>query len=536
VEEPSTGSACGAKHALAMIVSAVSLLISARDFRIVAPPNPLSDCSAFAPTAAPTKIGSPMPVAPRSAVLAVALAVAAAGGIAASPTATATPSPTTVFVATHGHDGAVGSRSAPLATIQAAVKRLPDGGTVEVRGGRYYQRIDLTGARRLTVRSYGHEHVILDGSRFTAPQGSSALVTIRDASFVQVGGLDITGYRTKTLDAVPIGISVGGHDDHVSIVGNHVHDLGNDNGTLGSYDINAHGVAVYGDDPEQPITQLSITRNEVDHLALGASESVVVNGNVDGWAVTRNSVHDNNNIGIDAIGFESTLPAKYRYTSINRARNGVIADNQVSRIRSQGNPSYYADGGYCNCADGIYVDGGTHITIQHNTVTANDIGIEVAAENARGSADHINVLANDISLSRYVGIATGGYCDSGQDCGGVSTGSSFDNSFVGNTLTANNQLGDGSPEILIQYFTHDDLFARNKITAKGSTAGIYGSPVRAATDGLSGHNTSDDNSFHVVGTSTAPFSWLGRTYGTFAAYQRATGQDRHSTFDRRNRL
>ena len=37
---------------------------------------------------------------------------------------------------------------------------------------------------------------------------------------------------------------------------------------------------------------------------LGASESVVVNGNVKGWRIAGNHIHDNNNIGIDAIGYE----------------------------------------------------------------------------------------------------------------------------------------------------------------------------------------------------------------------------------------
>ena len=79
--------------------------------------------------------------------------------------------------------------------------------------------------------------------------------------------------------------------------------------TLGSFDINAHGIAVYG--TRRPRRQRpAIDGNEVDHLELGASETVVVNGNVDGWRDHGNHIHDNNNIGIDAIGFEATLPGR----------------------------------------------------------------------------------------------------------------------------------------------------------------------------------------------------------------------------------
>jgi hypothetical protein len=46
----------------------------------------------------------------------------------------------------------------------------------------------------------------------------------------------------------------------------------------------------------------------VHHLKTGSSESLVVNGNVTNFRITHNVVHDNNNIGIDVIGFERTAP------------------------------------------------------------------------------------------------------------------------------------------------------------------------------------------------------------------------------------
>jgi hypothetical protein len=438
-----------------------------------------------------------------------------------------------MVVATDGHHGAAGTLRHPVASVREAIRRLPDGGgEVLIRGGRYSQRIALRKATGITIRPYHHERVVLDGSALTPPKGTSAMVLIHNSNHITVEGLDITGYRTRSIDATPIGIYVHGASSHITLRGNHVHSMGNYNGTLGSFELNAHGIAVYGDRPHHPITDLTIARNEVDHLALGASESVVVNGNVDGWRIRRNRIHDNNNIGIDAIGFEPTLPGPFRYTRANRARHGVIAGNTVYNIISKGNPSYYEGGGWCNCADGIYVDGGTHIRIDRNRLAGDDIGIEVAAENPHGSADHVRVADNFVRTSGFVGITTGGYCDGHGGCGGVKTGRSFDNTFVNNTLYDNNTLDDGSPEFLIQYYAFDDTVENNIMYAANAGHVLLGTVPRAERDGLSTRNRIDHNLYYATGgkRSSASFGSLGRTYTGWARYRRATGLDGHSRF------
>ena len=417
-----------------------------------------------------------------------------------------------LVVSPSGSDANAGTRAAPLRTIQVALRRLATGGVVELRGGVYHQRVRLIGVHNVTVRPFRHEHPILNGSTLRPKGGRPAMVEIADSSGVTVRGLDITGFRTKQLDVTPIGIYVHGHGTGIRILANHVHDMGNDNPTLGSFDINAHGIAVYGDDPTASISRLRIEGNKVDRLHLGASESVVVNGNVDGWTISHNHIYDNDNIGIDAIGFESTLSGANRYTMRNRARNGVIADNVVSRIKSRGNPAYWegSEGGvaqWCNCADGIYIDGGTHIAVTGNRVSDSDIGIEVAAENARGSADHVLVAENRVTGSLYTGIATGGYCNGTEDCGAVQTGSSFDNVFAFNWLRGNNRLDDGSPEILVQYYTSNDTFVGNTVIATNTAHTVYGT----VPDGTSSGNISNHNTFGAIGGSgaTSEFDWSG---------------------------
>jgi hypothetical protein len=438
-----------------------------------------------------------------------------------------------MVVAPYGSDSAAGTAAHPMHTVRSAVRRLGRaGGTVLLRGGVYHQRVRLTHDHHVTLRPYRTEHPILSGAGLTPPPGLTALIDIADSSAITVRGLALTGYRTRRLDHVPAGVYIHGHDRNVRIVSNHVHDLGNDNNTLGSFDINAHGIVAYGDDPHRAIRRLIIRNNRVDNLHLGASESVVVNGNVSGWAITGNRIYDNDNIGIDAIGFEPTLTGRYRYTDRNRARHGLIAHNTVRRIRSRGNPAYWEGGSWCDCADGIYVDGGRHIRIRRNRVADSDIGLEVAAENRHGAADHVRVIRNKVTGSLFTGITTGGYCNGAKACGGVRTGRSFDNVFRGNWLRGNNRLDDGSPELLIQYYAWGNVLSHNTLIATNDGHVLYGTVPDDNPPGGKPANHSDHNRFRAVGAGPAAmeFGWRGKTYTGAAAYVRATGQDRHSSF------
>lgn len=452
---------------------------------------------------------------------------------AQSPVAGSAVSGHVLVVAPDGSDSNAGTATAPLRTIQVAVRRLPGGGTIELRGGRYHQRVRLSGVRDLTLRQYRREVPVLDGAGLTPPRGISAMVNISDSTGVTISGLAVTGYRTNHRGVVPVGIYLHGHDHGIRVVDNHLYRLGNYNGKLGSFNINAHGIAAYGDDPHAAIRGLTIRGNTVDHLRTGASETVVVNGNVTHWAIVGNHIYDDNNIGIDAIGYETTITGSDRYTFRDRARHGLIAHNRIAHIQSRGNPSYW-DHGWCNCADGIYVDGGTHIKIRYNHVTTSDIGIEVAAENGRGTADYNSVTHNRITGSLFTGLATGGYCNDKPDCGGVRTGTSHDNRWAYNVLRGNNQLNDGSPEVLIQYHSWRDAFVHNTITATNRAHVVYGTVPDADTDGHPIGNRSDHNRFRAVGVGAAKaeFDWLGHTYIGFATYRAHTGQDAHSRYVR----
>jgi hypothetical protein len=435
----------------------------------------------------------------------------------------------TLHVSPKGSDANSGSASSPLKTPQIAVDRLGSaGGTVVFAGGRYAkQRIELVNRSHIALEAAPGANPVLDGKGLTPPDDDSGMVDIRDSSNIVVEGLTITGYRTTSTLKVPIGIYITGSGNSIVLRGNHIHDLGNDNPTLGSMDMNAHGIAVYGRNATRPLSNVFIVGNELDHLVLGASESLVLNGNVDGWAVVDNVIHDNNNIGIDAIGFESTISGAARYTGVNQARNGIIARNTVSRIISEGNPAYYEDGGWCNCANGIYIDGGRSIKVAHNRVATSDIGIEVASEWAKGSASDVQVTDNLVTGSRYTGLSLGGYDEL--------RGQAFDITVSGNTLRGNNTLNDGSPELLLQFYVHDTTITNNVIeSTKPSQPVMLFRDAPAGSVAENAHLVLNNN--HYVGRVPAGqelYQWNAVTQQGLKAYRAASGEDKLSTYTKR---
>ena len=181
-----------------------------------------------------------------------------------------------------------------------------------------------------------------------------------------------------------------------------------------------HGICVYAENDLVPVKDLTIEDCEVYDCECGSSESLVLNGNIDGFLIEGNSVHDNNNIGIDMIGFEGTAEHKDKKNAGNSydadfVRNGICRDNIVYNISTEGNSEYFEDGEYDPCADGIYVDGGQDIEIYNNFIFHCDIGLEVATEHkpddnelfrVSGIKVHDNVIAD---CGGWTGICFGGY-------------------------------------------------------------------------------------------------------------------------------
>ncbi|WP_266171450.1 DUF1565 domain-containing protein [Dyella subtropica] len=429
-------------------------------------------------------------------------------GAASAAVAAATYIGPTYYVATNGNDGNDGSAANPWASIQWAVDHVPAGATVQVAGGTYNKLVTMTQsgsatAGFITLMSAPGQTAIIDGTGLGIASGTQGLLNLSNVSYVRVIGLELRNYTSNSISQTPAGIYVQGTGDHIEIRNNHIHHIAT---TITTSDGDAFGLAVYGT-AITPISQLIIDGNTLDSLTLGYSESLSVNGNVQNWQVTNNEVHDNNNIGIVAIGFEGTAPS----TSLDQARNGWIANNNVYNITSSTNPAY----NYQPSADGIYVDGGTQITIEQNTVQAADLGIELASEHYGRTTSYITARNNIVFNSNVVGMSIGGYA--------ASVGGTTHCNIVNNTLYENDTNSSGSGELQIQYNASSNLVANNILYANDQGL-LVSSPYTYSTPPATLQN---NLYFSSAGSSGASWIWNGSTYITLSTFQQASGSETH---------
>src|SRR5438552_2039429 len=247
-----------------------------------------------------------------------------------------------------------------FSTVAAGVGAAQAGDTVTVRAGTYNEAVSFgrSGSAAAFITLRGEPGAILDGAG-----GSGQGITISSRNYIRVTGMTVQNFMGS---GTPMGISVEGSSSFIELRNNLVHNIESPNG-------NAHGIAFYGT-AATPMTNIVVEGNEIRNCRLGQSESLVLNGNVSGFTVAGNVVHDNDNIGIDFIGFESTGPLGQ-----DQARNGICVDNVVYNISSATNPTYGGD----RSADGIYVDGGRDRAIERNNGDNGHISVEVASEHGR---------------------------------------------------------------------------------------------------------------------------------------------------------
>src|SRR6266850_3704693 len=273
-----------------------------------------------------------------------------------------------------------------FATVAAGVSAALAGDRVTVRAGVYNEAVSFSrsGSAAAFITLQGDPGAILDG---TGKSGQGIIINNRN--YIRVIGMTVRSFRAG---GTPMGISVEGSSSFIELRNNLIHNIESPNG-------NAHGIAFYGS-AATPMINIVVEGNEIRNCRLGQSESLVLNGNIDGFTVARNIVHDNDNIGIDFIGFEGTGPAPQ-----DQARNGICVENVVYNISSATNPTYGGD----RSADGIYVDGGRDIVIERNKVDNCDIGVEVASEHGGKTTSNITVRNNFISRGYLGNILMGGY-------------------------------------------------------------------------------------------------------------------------------
>jgi Right handed beta helix region len=422
------------------------------------------------------------------------------------------------YVSTAGDDTNPGTQTAPWHTVQHAADTARAGSTVNVRGGIYEEVVSINASGNssdgyITFRSYPGETAVLDATRFT-PNGRSGVLTIHNQSYVRIEALEIRNYRTAEHRLTPLGISITGAGSHIELLRNNVHHIeqnfnGRDAPGRGG---NGFGIAVYGTDAKTPISDLTIDGNEVHHLKTGSSESLVVNGNVTHFRITHNVVHDNNNIGIDVIGFERTAPDP----AVDQARDGLVSGNLVYNITSRGNPAYGND----QSSDGIYVDGGTRVLIEQNVIHDVDFGIELASEHQDRATSYITARNNLIFHCNTAGVSIGGYAPE--------RGRTDHCWVVNNTLYENDTAGTGSGELQMQWNMADDIFENNIVYA-GPRCLIAVNKSRV--DGNHAPVTIDHNLYYCdSGSKTSIWVESSDRVTGFDKYVQSTANDTHSDF------
>jgi len=355
--------------------------------------------------------------------------------------------------------------SGNFATVAAGVDAALAGDTITVRAGIYNEAVSFgrSGSAAAAITLKGDVGAILDGTGKPGLQG----ISIVNRNYIRVEGMTVQNF---TGSGTPMGIDVEGSSSFIELRNNLIHNIENPTG-------NAHGIAFYGT-AATPMTNIVVQGNEIRNCRLGQSESLVLNGNVDGFLVAGNTIHDNDNIGIDFIGFEGNGPVGQ-----DQARNGTCADNAVYNISSAANPTYGGD----RSADGIYVDGGSNVVIERNKVDNCDIGVEVASEHAGKVASNITVRDNFISRGYQGNVLMGGYAPT---VGGAL-----------NVVVVNNTTSQAtSVEIELQYNCNGITIKNNILYARSGQPYISNS-------GGNNTNVTAQNNLYFGASNTSPGSF-----------------------------
>ncbi len=413
----------------------------------------------------------------------------------------------TYYVSKSGKDSNSGSYTAPWLTIQHAANSVSAGATVYIEAGVYNESVSFpkfgTASNAITFESYPGQTAVIDGTGLSV-SGTQGLINIVNQSYITVSGFEIRNYTTGNSSLTPAGIWVTGSGSGIQLLNNLVHNIT----TTSEKNGNAFGIAVYGTS-STPITNLTISGNQVYSLKTGQSESVNVDGNVTYFSITNNVVHDNDNIGIDAIGFEGVGPTGY-----DQAKYGEISGNTVYNISGIHN----AGEGNSYDADGLYCDGCAYVIFERNTVHNCDLNMEAASEHKGHDASYVTIRNNVFYDANTVGISIGGYAS------GV--GGSDHVVIVNNTLYNNNIKNQGA-ELQIQHNappSNGNIFENNIVYAGTQNVWIY-SYVSGST-ATANWNLYYSTAGYMQGTS---IDWGAKyNYKTYAAYQSGSKEDADS--------
>lgn len=444
-----------------------------------------------------------------------AAVLAAMTGMACSKskaiTTPAAPSVHVYYVATGGDDGNAGSMDKPLRTIGKALGLVSPGDSVIVRGGTFSEKVVIarTGAqgKYITLKAYPGEIPVIDGTGLPV-NGTEGLITVKGVKFVVVQGFTTCNFVSTNQANDPKGILVVDGCDFIEIRNNTVYNINYEHTPL---DGGCNAILVKGNTTDAT-TNIVVDGNTIHDCKTGYGENLTVNGYVDGFIVSNNTVYNGQNIGIDAAGgyAANSVP------SLNYARNGIISGNTLYNIESSRGPL----GGHG--AIGIYLDGSRNIKVERNRVYSADRGIGVVSETTGFPTDSAVVRNNFVYNCWCAGIYMGGYLN-------YTTGGTTNSYVVNNTLFNNDRVAGAFGEI------EGEISIREQCT--GNT--IVNNIIYAGANDLLVHkytstgsnNTVDDNLYYTAGA----YQWIwsstnGAVITDASAWKTASGWDAATAF------
>lgn len=396
------------------------------------------------------------------------------------------------------NDGA--TIATPWKTIQKAANSAVPNSVVNIMAGTYNElvSINVTGTlgNPIVFKNYQNDVVTVSGAGFTGKYKN--IIAINSKSNITIEGLILENLICAYADGVLIVSNVGQPVENIILRNLKVRNVGfttvaTQKPTAKN---NAHGIEIYGQgiDATDAIKNILVENCEINNCILGYSEALTINGNVDGYSILNNAIHDNTNIGIDAAGnFGASANAV-----LDHARNGVIAGNTVyNNISKVANSS------------GIYCDGCQTTTIEKNNVYSNTVGITVGCE-VNGSSDDVVVRNNMVHRNTYTGIEIGGYTT-------ATTG------IVNNTIVKNNSC----------YFNDTSNLHGQMVIAKVNNCQFLNNILYSNgnllfyVDKIAPQNFTAYNNLYYTSTMAAGAPKVNNQYNVvfFTAYQTTTGRD-----------
>lgn len=339
-------------------------------------------------------------------------------------------------------------------TIQTALNAAGPGSTIYVDAGVYKERLwwpnSGTTGQKITLTRYNTAVVYLDGAAGGTNTSQNAMIAIGDKSHIEISYMRIrTNYRSDAC-----GIYITGSGTDIKIANCTIYNIGwtNNAATIPGPGNNANPLVVVGNSSNS-INDLTITGNKIYNCITGYSEGMAINGNVENFLVESNTVYNITNIGIVLAGHYAWTGAP---ANVNYARNGIVRKNVTYGCVSQ-----------VAVSAGIYVDGGSNITIEKNKSYDNGVGFSVGCENANATVTGIIVRENWSYKNREVGL----------QFGAIGTGSNIASSTVTNNSFYSNYTNGGYGAEIALENSNNNTIAQNILIPRTDSCvaiGIWG--------------------------------------------------------------